>query len=173
MLYDLLATIVFGVGAGGIAIALRKTIAKGLPGWIVPACAGLAMLAFTIFNEYAWYPNTVAHLPEGTIKAQAVPEARLYRPWTFAAPTVMRFIALSDIAPWPDAQNADQRSANIVLVERWKEAFAVPVVFDCTSATRYDFPAGLPAQPVDLAQQADGVSLENDDPLLTTACKHG
>ena len=46
MLWTILAIVVAGMGAAGIAMLLRKLTGNRLPKWIIPACGGLGMLAY-------------------------------------------------------------------------------------------------------------------------------
>ena len=49
MLWTLLAIVVAGLGAAGIALLLRKLTRNKLPRWIVPLFGGLGMLANQVF----------------------------------------------------------------------------------------------------------------------------
>lgn len=167
MLFDLIATIVVGVGVSGIVIGINKLSGSRFPKWLTPMCVGLSMIGFTIFNEYAWFRNTELNLPEDTVVAQKIEESKFYRPWTYIWPQTSRFIALSDI----QTISADTVSAGIILVTRWQNALEIPAVFDCAGARRADFPLGLPQDVQAALPNAEWIALSADDPLLTTACR--
>jgi len=48
MFWHLIAAIVAGVAGAGIGLLLRSLTRKRLPKWIIPVCAGLGMLSYTI-----------------------------------------------------------------------------------------------------------------------------
>jgi hypothetical protein len=52
------------------------------------------MLSFAIWNEYTWYPRTVAALPDGVVVARAQENSAPWRPWTYVRPIVTRFSAV-------------------------------------------------------------------------------
>ncbi len=167
MLYDLIATIVLGVGVAGIVIGFNKLTGSRLPKWAVPASVGLGMLSFTIFNEYAWFTNTELNLPDGTKVAQKVEESKFYRPWTYIWPQTSRFIAISNV----ESVASGKVSAGIILVSRWQNALEIPTVFDCDATQRADFPLGLPTDMETAFTKVDWLALEADDPLLKAACE--
>lgn len=166
MLYDLIATIVLGVGAAGIVIGINKLTGNRFPKWVTPAAVGLAMLGFTIFNEYAWFTNTERNLPENTVVAQKIEESKFYRPWTYIWPQTSRFIAISNV----QEVAVGKVSAGIILVTRWQNALEIPAVFDCEEAKRTDFPLGLPTDMTAAFAKTDWIQLSTDDPLLSAAC---
>lgn len=166
MLYDLIATIVVGVGVAGTVIGINKLTGSRLPKWIVPACAGLGMLGYTIFNEYAWFPNAEKNLPDTIQVATKIEESKAYRPWTYIWPQVSRFIAISD----PEPLDATHKSASIILVARWQNALEIPAVFDCANITRTDFPLGYPDDLNASLASTNWVKLTADDPVWAKVC---
>ena len=145
----------------------RKFRGKALPKWAMPAAAGVAMLGYTIYAEYAWFPNVERNLPQGTVVAQQIEGRMIYRPWTYAAPLTTRFIALEGLS-----REDDFTRGNLLLIARWKQPVLVPVVFDCAQGRRADLMEGAAfAQGV----LTDGTwrQLSPDDPVLTTACAGG
>lgn len=94
MWLELIAALVAGLGAGGVAMLLRRISGKRLPGWLVPVAAGLAMIAYGIWSDYAWRDRTVAALPEGSVVLAEIPSPIWWKPWTLLAPPVERLSAV-------------------------------------------------------------------------------
>jgi hypothetical protein len=145
----------------------KKFRGHKLPKWVMPTAAGFAMLGYTIYAEYAWFPNIEARLPEGVQIAHRVESKMIYRPWTFAFPLTTRFIALDR------ARREDEFArADIVLVARWGRPVQLPVVFNCVTSQRADL--------IEDASFEDGElrgggwrDIDPEDPVLQTACKEG
>lgn len=93
MLFELIAVVIAGFAAGGVALILGRA-APAMPAWLVPVIAGGAMLATAISLEYSWYGRTAASLPEGVAVALTRENSALWRPWTYVVPYVDGFIAV-------------------------------------------------------------------------------
>lgn len=138
MIFELIGTIAAGFAAAGVAMAINHLFGKKLPRWIVPASAGLAMLCFTIFNEYSWFPRTSASLPQGLEVAHTVSDSAFYRPWTYIWPYVDRFIAVDRASMRQNAAVPDQRMLDLIVYGRWTSVKRVKAVFDCKVGKRAD-----------------------------------
>lgn len=143
----------------------KKFRGQSLPKWLMPAAAGIAMLGYTIYAEYAWFPNMQRGLPESTQIAQRIEGQMLYRPWTYLVPLTTRFIALDGLV-----REGDYARAGIVLVARWGRPVQVPVVFDCVGMRRADLIEGTKFVDGDLNNGA-WRALNPDDPVLQAACR--
>ena len=86
MFWHLIAAIVAGVAGAGIGLLLRSLTRKRLPKWIIPVCAGLGMLSYTIHYEYTWFETKQARLPEGSLVVMSEEGEMLWRPWTMIYP---------------------------------------------------------------------------------------
>lgn len=173
MFFELIATVVAGVGAAGLMMGLNKLSGGRLPRWIMPVAAGFAMIGFTIWSEYNWFARTANNLPEGLEVVAKVEQNGGLRVWTYAFPYVHRFAAVDHRSARINPKLPDQRIVNVVLFGRWKPVNQVPVLIDCAGQRRADLP-------VDAVFQADGTvanltwrSLAADDPVLTASCKEG
>lgn len=170
MLWELIATVVAGLGGAGIALMLRKLSANKAPSWLIPAFAGATMLGFQIHSEYSWFDHQASLLPTGVVVVKTVQEKAVWRPWSYLYPQTLRFIAA-------DVNNATQNQLNghIVLVDlyffqRRATARRVPVVLHCEQHARTEF-----SQQMDIPTANAPVSdiwqkLSADDPLLTAVC---
>ena len=94
MFWHLIAAIVAGVAGAGIGLMLRSLTRKRLPKWIIPVCAGLGMLSYTIHYEYTWFEAKQARLPEGTVVVSSEDGEMLWRPWTMLYPMPLSYTVL-------------------------------------------------------------------------------
>ncbi len=171
MLFELIATLVLGLGSAGLVMALNVVLGKRLPPWLIPASAGGAMLAFIIFMEYSWASRTADNLPEGIEVASLSRESMWYRPWTHVRPLSLRMVAVDTRRHRQHAQQPDQVMTTILLLGRWMPVHEVPVVFDCVGQRRADLHAGVEILADGRLAQADWRRLSPDDPALRIACQ--
>lgn len=164
MLFELVGTAVAGLAAAGLMWLLNRWLSKRLPRWVIPASAGLAMLAATISSEYGWYDRTRDNLPEGLEVAQTVQNKAFFRPWTYLHPFVHRFVAVD----MPTLRTVDQaagvRSADLYFFSRWQAPQGLPVLFDCVGHRQAPLHVG---QGIETAQWADVAA---DTPVMALVC---
>ena len=91
MIWHLVAAASAGLGAAGVALLLRSLSGKRLPRWIIPACAGLGLLAYQINYEYDWYEYKRQQLPESATVVSTEKSRMLWRPWTYLHPLTTAF----------------------------------------------------------------------------------
>lgn len=91
MFWTFVATVFCGLGAAGIALAIRTATAKKAPRWIIPVFAGLGMLGYLIYGEYTWYDHKRSLLPEEAVVVNEEQQGLFFRPWTFVFPYVTAF----------------------------------------------------------------------------------
>ena len=169
MFIDLAATVSAGLGLAGLALMLRVLSGRRLPGWTIPAAAGSGMILFAIWNEYTWYPRTVAALPEGVVVARAIDETAPWRPWSYIRPIVTRFSAVDARATRTNPDRPGEVLATVVLIGRWSASATLPVIFDCTGhrmaalSSDAQIPSGEDAA-------LDWTALPPDDEALAVAC---
>lgn len=171
MFIELIGTIFAGVAMGLIVWAVNRALSGRLPSWLVPASAGLAMLAATISSEYSWFARTTATMPAGFAVAEAVEEQVFYRPWTYVRPFVSRFVAVDQatIRTHPDVP--DQRIVDLVFYGRWARTAKIPVLFDCAGSRRADIIDGVEFAESGEVANATWFDLSPSDPVLKAACE--
>lgn len=170
MFFELIGTIVAGIAAALLVWAINRTLKGRLPKWLMPASAGAAMLAATISSEYGWYDRTVATMPEGIIVAQTIEETAFYRPWTYVAPFVSRYVAVDQQSTRTHPNQPDQRLVDLVFYGRWTRTAKVPMLFDCAESRRADVVDGISFADDGAVVNAQWFDVAPADPLLTTAC---
>ncbi|MFA8443608.1 hypothetical protein [Yoonia sp.] len=171
MFFELIGTIVAGASAALLVWALNRTLKGRLPKWLIPASAGAAMLAATISSEYSWYSRTIATMPEGMVVAQTIEETAFYRPWTYTAPFISRYVAVDQISTRTHPDHPDQRLVDLVFYGRWTRTAKVPMLFDCAGNRRADVVDGITFGEDGAVTGAQWFPLDPADPLLRTACE--
>ena len=203
MVYEFIATLAAAFGMAGIALIIRhlsKLAGLQAPKWLIPLFAAIGIFAFQIHQEYYWYEQEVAKLPDGVVVVKDIAETSWYRPWSYVTPQVVRFMA-ADVGQAHDSKADPQvKLVNIYLFERRISTKRIPQVIDCGKGRRADYlPPGMPDpaktsqattnpsgnnpsgnnpsahQPItNNASNLDNlnwIALAHDDPLFTAVCK--
>lgn len=173
MILELIATVTFGAGAAGLALLLRKIAPSVAPRFLIPAAAGVAMLGFTIWSEYAWYGRQSATLPEGVVVAATHAAPSTLRPWTYLKPYVSRFAAVDVGGARRHSGAPGQMIAQVYLFERHTPPASLPVLFDCAGARRAALADGARFAETGAVTGVDWSEVGADDPLLSAACAAG
>lgn len=173
MLIDFVSMVAAGFAAAGIVMGLNRLSGRRLPKWAMPAAAGLAMIGFTIWNEYSWAERNRALYPDTAVVTFENARSDFWRPWTFVAPVTTRMSVLDrgPEAGLPADPGPDMRHAKVYLMERWKTSYGLTVLFDCANARRVDASAEG-ATEADLAA-AEWLEIDPEDPALRAACEGG
>lgn len=170
MLFELIAAIVAGFAGAGVILLLNRMLRGRLPRWLMPVAAGGAMIATAIANEYGWYPRTVGALPEGLEVATTVKETAVYRPWTYVAPFVTRFIAVDVGSMRRNDSVADQRIVDVYAFARWTPPRKLGVAVDCAAGRRADLGEGVVFAADGRIEGVTWRDVGTDDPIVQTAC---
>lgn len=162
MFWELIAVFVAGFAGAGAVMLLNRVTGGRLPRWLMPVGAGGAMLVATISSEYGWYGRTADALPDGFTVATVHESRAAYRPWTFAAPMIDRFIAVDLANRVENAQSEGLYLVRAVAYGRWQPAREIELMVDCAGG-RTAIPAGDGGEPVWRPAGAE-------DPILRTVC---
>ncbi|GIT89571.1 hypothetical protein JANAI62_09440 [Jannaschia pagri] len=170
MFFELIGTIVAGVAAALLVWAINRPLKGRLPRWLMPVAAGAAMLLAAISSEYGWYDRTRERMPEGMVVAQTIEERSFYRPWTYAAPYVTRFVAVDVAAKRTHPDQPGQRIVDLVFYGRWARTAKIPMLFDCAEGRRADIADGVAFAPDGAVEGADWRAAPEGDPVFAAAC---
>ncbi len=141
MIWNLIATVVAGLGAAGIALLLRSLSRKKLPKWIVPVFAGLGMLGYQIYTEYTWYDFKRAQLPANAEVVEVRTDSMIWRPWTYLYPMTVSFTVV-DADSIHDTLIGDQQVVEFVRY-RFEKSYVDQVshhaqLLNCASGEMYE-----------------------------------
>lgn len=173
MLMDFIATLAAGGVAAMVVFIINHQWRGLLPRWSMPAAMGLAMLGFSIWNEYSWYPRVVAQLPDTVEVALAPSDAILYRPWTYLFPMVHRFVAVDRASAVRPADDPALMVASAMVIQRWVPTKRVPIAFDCAKGARADLVEGAELAADGILKGAEWREVGMADALVMAACKEG
>ncbi|MFZ7089947.1 hypothetical protein [Primorskyibacter sp. 2E233] len=166
MFLELIAVFVAGFAGAGIMLMLSKGTGGRIPRWMIPAAAGVTMLAAAITNEYSWYSRTESALPDGMEVAQTVQQRAFWRPWTYVVPMTNRFVAVDTARLRPNTQSDQLWLADLYFFGRWRPVTSVEVMVDCATGRRADPTLGDGSAPV-------WRDVGSDDPVVETVCDKG
>lgn len=158
---EIMGVVAVGIGAAAVVYAALHALRKAgvvLPQWLLPAGIGLAMIGYSIWNDYAWFDRARDRLPAGTRVLLVGDDSRPWAPWTYLAPVAVRFAALDPASIRADANGI--RQAQIMLVERRGQTVVVPQDFDC---------AGGRIKPA----RGEWTPSGPDDPAFAAVCEGG
>ena len=170
MLLEFIAIIAAGFGLAGIALTLNFIVRKRLPGWVVPAAAGLGMLAMAIWLEYSWFERATSAYPDGVEIASTNQTRSWYRPWTYVVPLTNRLIAIDHRFDRRNPAHPDMVLTQVVLAGRWEPSRQFGAMFDCAGNRRADLLDQVVFEDDGTLRNATWHALAADDPVLRTAC---
>lgn len=132
---DLVGVIASAVGAAAVLYAGMHAARKaGLApaSWLLPAGIGVAMVAYSVWNDYAWLGRARSALAPEAVVLAVGRDSQPWAPWTYLAPVATRLAAVDrgQITDGPDGM----RHAPILLVARRGPTVVVPQDFDCEGA---------------------------------------
>ncbi|WP_350562739.1 hypothetical protein [Psychrobacter sp. CAL346-MNA-CIBAN-0220] len=177
MLFEFIATIAAGFGLAGVALVithLSKLAGKKAPKWLIPLFGAAGIFGFQIHQEYNWYSQQVAHLPEGMTVIKTVEESIWFRPWSYIKPQTVRFIAADSGHASAQVDDQDIYLVNLYLFERRMSVQQILQVIDCAIPARADYI--IPAKDSKLTiskyvkQTTKWRALAKDDPLFVSVC---
>ena len=151
--------------------ALKTLAGIVLPGWVMPAGIGLAMIGTAIWSEYSWFPRLRAGLPETAVVVLTGQETAPWRPWTYAVPLTVRAMVIDRAmlrAPAPGVAEAD-----LLLLQRWAPIQTVTVAYDCAGTRRADLFGGAAIAADGSLSGATWQPLDPGDAGLRAACLGG
>lgn len=164
MFWDLIATVAAGFVVGGVVLMLRRLLRLPLPKWALPAAAGAAMIAYSVWSEYSWYGRMEASLPPSVEIALTNQDRAWWRPWTYLRPITTRFVAFDREATLSNQAAPGQRLVTLLLFGRWEPTRSVQMIYDCAGERR------APVAQGGTVADADWQPVPADDPVLPLVC---
>lgn len=189
MIYEFIATATAAFGMAGLALIIKhlaKLAGYRAPKWIIPIFAAIGIFAFQIHQEYNWFEQKSAKLPENVVVIKKVEDSAWFRPWSYIKPQTVRFMAadLRKIKSHPS--NPDIKLVNLYLFGRRMSVQKVPQLINCHDKTQADYSIPTPktaastndnevTTTTDTPTESDVATLTwlempEDDPLLQVVC---
>lgn len=171
MWLELIAMVAAGAGVAGIFMALRYFSKGRMPKWSVPAAIGAGMIAFSIWNEYSWFPRVTAVLPPEVTVISAPSEKQAWRPWTYLFPLKTRFLAFDGSSVKTSETTPTLRQADLLVITRWGATQRIPMAFDCAKSTQATLIDGAALAADGTLSGAIWQPAATDDAIQPLACK--
>ena len=177
MLFEFIATIAAGFGMAGIALIithLSKLAGKKAPRWLIPLFGAIGIFGFQISQEYSWFEQQTAQLPNGVHVVKKVEQSTWFRPWSYIKPQTFRFMAADSGHARANADNPDVYLVNLYLFERRRSVQQVPQVIDCAAPARADYVLQEKDSKLNIDEHVKQTTkwrpLEKNDPLYINVC---
>ena len=171
MFLELIAAVFAGVAAAGVAMLARRLSGGRLPGWVMPVAAGATMILFAVSMEYSWFRRTSADFPPDVVIAEVHEVRALWRPWTYLAPLVDRFVAFDAVALRSNPAVPHQRIVELMFFGRWQPVRLAPMVIDCDAHRAAPLSADVSLEASGAIGAADWAPLPEGDATFTAVCK--
>ncbi len=172
MLYILIATFAIGIGAAGAVYIAARALRRKLPSYTMPMAAGVAMFAFTLWNDYTWYARTAAALPDSVRVARTFDYASGFQPWTLLLPRIDRYAAVDMSTARRHESAPGVLIADVLLVARFAGSNRVSHAFDCAGFRRAIISSTVTFAADGRLQGVPWHDTAEDDPLVQAACRH-
>jgi hypothetical protein len=172
MAVDLIAAF-FVAATVGLMVWLARRWLPALPRWLVPASAGVALLGYTAWSEYDWYPRISGQLPPEIEVVAWREEASPFRPWTYLSPTTTSFVALDHRKTLTHPQKADLRIVTLYSFARTGGMTEGLMAVDCSAKRQVLLTTGVAITDEGTLTGAEWTAAGTDDKLQEAACREG
>jgi hypothetical protein len=172
MAIDLIAALFVAAITAMLVWLLRRWV-PALPSWLVPASGGLALIGYTVWSEYDWYPRMTGQLPPEIEVVASLEEASPFRPWTYLAPTITSFVALDHRKTLSHPQKADLRMVTLYSFARTGGMTEGLMAVDCVGGRQALIVAGAEITEAGELTGADWQPAAEDKRLQDAACREG
>ncbi|WP_157315205.1 hypothetical protein [Chitinibacter sp. GC72] len=171
MIWELIATVVAGVGAAGIALFLHRLKPTRFPRYLIPFFAGAGMLGFSIYGEYSWFKHTENRLPQGVKVVHVVDGSSWWRPWSFVAPHKLQFVALDTNSRTENTLNPEFIRIDLYFFEYRHPTRMLRQIVDCQRKKRTAFSENLVLPPTGAVSGSEWQALAVDDKIYQLSCQ--
>ncbi len=137
-MFNIISIISIGLGIAGCIMAVFKVFGHKSPRYLIPLSAGLAMVIFTIWNEYSWYGRSVETLPDDVIVVKELPASSMLYPWTLVFPSVEKYILMDTLKIQRHKTHQDFVMAETAVISRYADPLRGLHMFNCALGTRAD-----------------------------------
>lgn len=170
MVFNLIAVVVLGVACVAVVMMAFRVFGRKPPRWLLPITAGVAMMSYTLYNDYSWFSRTAGALPETVVLAGAYEQSHPLQPWTYLFAPVDRFAAVDRARLVESPQKPSLVLAEVAMIQRYMPTRVAQMVFDCERGRRSD---SIDVEGFDENGDPIGVrwvDVPTDDPLRLAVC---
>jgi hypothetical protein len=170
MIWELIATVVAGVGAAGIGLFLHRMKPTLFPRYLVPFFAGAGMLGFLIYGEYSWFKHNKSRLPVGVEVVRVIDGTTWWRPWSFLVPHQLQFVALDTNTRTANAIQPEFVLIDLFFFEHRQPTRMLRQIVDCQRKKRTLFREQLVLPQAGAASGPEWQALAEDDKIFQLSC---
>lgn len=174
MAFNLFGALAVALAVVLVIYLLRRHFLPGLPGWLMPAAAGVAMVAFAIWNSYAWFDRVTGYLSDGVVVAASETTRSPIEPWTYVVPRVERFAAVDLEGLRRNPEHPDLVLADVWFFARFQDNTQHVFLFDCAAGRMAAPPAELNFDETGAPEGVDWAAASpTTEALVRTVCQRG
>lgn len=170
MIWTLIGTLMVGVLAASVTFIGFRLLRREPPRWTMPAAAGLAMLAFHISSDYAWFNRTTAAFPDHLEVARTYTKRSILQPWTLLAEPVERFSAVDTRSVRRNPATPELVMADVHLLQRYYPTVTVTQLYDCSEPRRAPVGPDLEVDAGGRPSNAQWVAIDPADAVRRIVC---
>jgi len=170
MIWTLIGTLMVGVLAASLTFIGFHLARRSAPRWTLPAAAGLAMLAFHISSDYAWFARTTAAFPPHLEVGETYTSRSILQPWTLLRPPIDRFSAVDTRTIQRNPAVPELVMAELALLTRYYPTVVVTQLYDCSEPRRADAGPSLRFDENGRPTNAEWVAIDADDAVRRLVC---
>jgi hypothetical protein len=165
----LIGTIALGLGTAGLVMLGFRARGRRAPRWAPPLAAGVVMMSFYLWMEYAWFARVTNQLSGRIAVVETHRRAAWWQPWSLIHPPVVRFTAIdrAGVAPVGD----DLARVEVWLVDRYTGSARVTQIYDCAEPRRLDVAADTRFDDAGRPLDGDWRRIAPADPHRRLACR--
>ena len=164
----LFGALALGLGTAGVVMLAFRVTGRRAPRWMAPLAAGLAMMSFYIWMEYAWFQRISNALSGRIVVVETHSRSAWWQPWSLIRPQIVRFSAIDRQSVEPVGSNLVR--AEVWLVDRFTGSVQVRQFYDCERPRRLDLDADTRLDDAGRPVDGDWRPIAPDEPHRTTAC---
>lgn len=170
MIWTLIGTLMVGVLAASLTFIGFRLTRRNPPGWTLPAAAGLAMLAFHISSDYAWFARTTAAFPPHLEVGEAYTKRSVLQPWTLIKAPVNRFSAVDTRTIQRNPAVPELVMAELALLTRYYPTVVTTQLYDCSEPRRADVGPNLTFDEDGRPTNAVWTAIDAEDAVRRVVC---
>jgi hypothetical protein len=168
-LFLLFGMISLGLGTAGVVMLGFRAVGRRAPRWMPPLAAGVAMMSFYIWMEYAWFHRIANQLSGRIVVVETYSRSAWWQPWSLIHPQIVRFSAIDRRSV--EAVGDELARVEMWLVDRFTGSAQVSQVYDCAEARRLDVTENTRFDTRGRPVGGDWRRVAADDPHRLAACR--
>jgi hypothetical protein len=165
----LFGAIALGLGVAGVVMLAFRATGRRAPRWVPPLAAGVAMMSFYVWMEYAWFERISNELSGRIVVVETHARSVWWQPWSLVRPQVVRFTAVDRDSVEPVGD--DLARVEVWFVDRFTGSARVSQIYDCERPRRLDVDEATRLDDAGRPVDGDWRRIDPADAHRRTACR--